>query len=178
MKQLVITAVGPDRPGLVHELSGFLHAAGANLADSRMVNLRGQFAVILLAEVDDARAAAVEKDTPPFGESIGLNVTVWPDEDESDDARTGQSYRLKTSAMDQPGIVHRITNLLHKRNVNIEELQTRLEPGTYSGSPRFAMEMTISAPGAPGDPTTDALRGELAELCDSFNCNLELDPLD
>src|SRR3954452_21329891 len=48
--QWIITAVGPDRPGLVGDLTGHLHAAGANLLDSRMVNLRGQFALVLLME--------------------------------------------------------------------------------------------------------------------------------
>ena len=41
--QWIITAVGPDRPGLVGELTGLLHAGGANLLDSRMVNGQLQF---------------------------------------------------------------------------------------------------------------------------------------
>jgi glycine cleavage system transcriptional repressor len=40
MPQMIITAVGPDRPGIVGELTGELHSAGANILDSRMVNLR------------------------------------------------------------------------------------------------------------------------------------------
>jgi glycine cleavage system transcriptional repressor len=44
--ELVVTAVGPDRPGIASDFTGHVHAAGANLADSRMVNLRGQFALL------------------------------------------------------------------------------------------------------------------------------------
>ena len=57
MTQWIVTAVGPDRPGLVGELTGHLHAGKANLLDSRMVNLRGQFAIVLL--LDAAEAAPV-----------------------------------------------------------------------------------------------------------------------
>src|SRR3954465_15143150 len=58
MAQWIVTAVGPDRPGIVGELTGHLHAAGANLLDSRMVNLRGQFALVLLMECPDASPAS------------------------------------------------------------------------------------------------------------------------
>ena len=53
MSQLIITAVGPDRPGIVGELTGHLHSAGGNILDSRMVNLRGQFAIVLLIELGE-----------------------------------------------------------------------------------------------------------------------------
>ncbi len=55
---LVLTAVGPDRPGLVNDLSSLIAAAGANLEDSRMAILGGEFAVILLIS---ASADALER---------------------------------------------------------------------------------------------------------------------
>src|SRR5437763_1554408 len=68
MPQLIITAVGPDRPGIVGELSAHLHAAGANLLDSRMVNLRGEFAMMILLELStDAAAAKLAHDLPAVG---------------------------------------------------------------------------------------------------------------
>ncbi len=45
---LVLTAVGPDRPGLVSEISSLVLAAGANLEDSRMAILGGEFALLVL----------------------------------------------------------------------------------------------------------------------------------
>ena len=42
MARVILTAVGADRPGLVGELTGYLHGAGANILDTRMVNLRGR----------------------------------------------------------------------------------------------------------------------------------------
>jgi len=174
MLQLVITAVGPDRPGLVDEVSGYLHQMGANLADSRMVNLRGQFALIVLAEVaDDATAKKIEEGALAAGKKVGLNVSVWPDSESKAAGQAGLAFRLRTYAMDQPGIVHRITHLLHERGVNIEELQTRLEPGSYTGTPQFSMEMTMTVPKSLPIKT---LRADLSALCESLNCDLDIEP--
>ena len=77
MAQLIITAVGPDRPGIVGELTGHLHAGGANLLDSRMVNLRGQFAIVLLIEISED--AAARRTIAGFGKQIGLTLSVTPE---------------------------------------------------------------------------------------------------
>ena len=46
---IVLTAIGPDRPGLVDEISSFLAARKINIEDSRMAVLGGEFAIIMLA---------------------------------------------------------------------------------------------------------------------------------
>src|ERR1700722_4121559 len=74
--QYVISAVGPDRPGLVGDLTGHLHAAGANLLDSRMVNLRGQFALVLLMECPESVAAVVSRSLPEAAEKMGLRLSL------------------------------------------------------------------------------------------------------
>src|SRR3954454_14423139 len=76
MAQLIITAVGPDRPGIVGELTGIMHAAGGNLLDSRMVNLRGEFAILILLEGTDDATTKMRTQLPAAGESMGLRLTV------------------------------------------------------------------------------------------------------
>src|SRR5690348_7753040 len=69
MAQLIITAVGPDRPGIVGELTSHLHAAGGNLLDSRMINLRGEFAMMILVETSaDEAAGRLKDELPAVGE--------------------------------------------------------------------------------------------------------------
>jgi glycine cleavage system transcriptional repressor len=173
MPELVITAVGPDRPGLVDELTGFLTNAGANIGDARMVNLRGQFAVILMAEASDAALATIRRDVAAHGQKIGLVVNIASQDGKPVRTAAGVPFKLRTYAMDQPGIVHRITHLLHRHGVNIEELQTRLEAGAHTGTPLFTMELRMTVP-----PTVPVkkLREDLEQLCDSLNCDVDLDP--
>src|SRR6478735_7618676 len=78
MAQLIITAVGPDRPGIVGELTAHLHAAGGNLLDSRMVNLRGEFAMMILLEAPDPAADKLARDLAALGQSMNPCLTAPP----------------------------------------------------------------------------------------------------
>src|SRR3954471_1674820 len=96
MSQLIITAVGPDRPGIVGELTGHLHSAGGNILDSRMVNLRGEFALMILLDMTDADTAQrPARELPPRGREMGLNLFVTPQTSATKTVE-GLRYRLKT----------------------------------------------------------------------------------
>ena len=172
MAQVIITAVGPDRPGLVGELTGHLHAAGANILDSRMVNLRGQFALVLLLEADEKACGEISRSLPAAGKQLGLKVDL-SEPSEGRRAVEGLPFKLKTYSMDQPGIVHRITHLLQAHGVNIEELSTRQESAAFAGSALFLMEMRLTVPAG---VAVRKLRGELEALCDSLNCDVDVEP--
>ena len=111
MAQLILTAVGPDRPGIVGELTAHLHAAGGNILDSRMVNLRGEFAMMILVELPDpATAERIATSLEQRGQSMGLRLLLAPqDPAATRAAKGGLPYRLKTYSMDQPGILARIS---------------------------------------------------------------------
>ena len=57
MNELAITVIGPDRTGIVADVSAALAGVGANLSDSTMTRLRGHFAMTLIctgASAEDA----------------------------------------------------------------------------------------------------------------------------
>ena len=163
--------MGPDRPGIAAEFSGHVHAAGANLADSRMVNLRGHFALLALVEGSVDVLAAVEKRLRDAAGAMSLTLdfarpTRTP-------ARAGVPFRLKTYSMDQPGIVHRITTFLHEQEINVEELETRLESAPFMGSPVFTLEILMLVP--PGRSVHE-LRRALETLGSTLNCDVDVEP--
>jgi len=172
--QFIITAVGPDRPGLIDQISGQLLEAGANIADSRMINLSGEFALMMLVGVEDGDAEKVTGDLQQAGQRIGLSISVTPiaaGQPESASVGKRVAFRLRVYGMDKPGIVHRITHTLHENQVNVEEMQTHLQAGSYTGTPAFRMELLMSVPGS---VQVRQLRDQLGELCDSLNCDLDL----
>lgn len=172
MAQLVISAVGPDRPGLVGELTGHLHSAGGNILDSRMVNLRGEFAMMILVEAPDSAANALTGDLPELGAKIGLNLFVTP-QIAAVKPTEGLSYRLKTYSMDQPGIIARLTNLLREHGVNIEDLVAHQESAPFAGTLLFVTEMQLTIPNSIAIRT---LRARLESLCHKLNCDADLEP--
>jgi glycine cleavage system transcriptional repressor len=172
MRELVITAVGPDRPGLIGKLTAPLYEASANVADSRMVNLRGQFALMLLAEIPEAKLEQAQQHLRTVAEGLGLTLTFRAGEPAPSAPKTvGVPYRVQTFAMDQPGLVYRITDLLQRHGINVEELTTRSTPRPETGAPLFSMELLVTVPPSVG---IRAVRGELEQLCDELSCDLEL----
>jgi glycine cleavage system transcriptional repressor len=173
MAQLIISALGPDRPGIVGELTAHLHAAGGNILDSRMVNLRGEFAIMILLEVPDATAAKrLASELPAVAQRMNLQLTATPQEAAAR-ARGGIPYRLKTYSMDQPGIVARLTGVLRGLGVNIEELTARQESAPFAGSPLFVTEMLVTVP---PNVAIAKVRSELESVGNELNCDVDLDP--
>lgn len=172
MQQFIVSAIGPDRPGIVGQLTGHCHLAGANVLDSRMVNLRGQFAMMVLLEAEADALANLRQTLPRLTEEMGLRI-ILTDTQPGARATTGLPFKLKTYSLDRPGIVFRVSEVLRKRGVNIEDLSTRQESAPFAGTLLFLMEMRLTVP--PEVPIRE-LRSELQALCDSLNCDLDLEP--
>ena len=58
---LVLTILGPDRPGLVEAVSQTIAKHGGSWQESRMARLAGRFAGVLLVTVDESHAAALSE---------------------------------------------------------------------------------------------------------------------
>jgi glycine cleavage system transcriptional repressor len=172
MPQLIATALGPDKPGIVGKLTGHLHSAGGNILDSRMVNLRGQFALMILLEAPEDAISTLANGLPQVAEKLGLKLSIT-EQPPPASAVQGLPYRLKTYAMDQPGIVARLTQLLSEHGVNIEELTARQESAPHAGMPLFLTEMQLTVPPA---VSVRNLRTDLETLCNSLNCDVDLEP--
>jgi glycine cleavage system transcriptional repressor len=52
LQHLVVTASGPDRPGIVARLSKRVLDCGGNMEISRMARLAGEFSVLMLVTFD------------------------------------------------------------------------------------------------------------------------------
>ena len=172
MPQLIITAIGPDRPGIVGQVTGHLHDAAANVLDSRMVNLRGQFALLLLIEAPDDALAKLRQSLPTLADTIGLRLTVT-DSTTPAGPLPGIPFKLKTYSLDQPGIIHRVSDLLREFAVNIEDLAARQESAPFAGDPLFLMEMRLTIPAGVSIQT---VRSKVQSLCDSLNCDVDFEP--
>jgi glycine cleavage system transcriptional repressor len=172
MPQLILNALGPDRPGIVGQFTGHLHAAGANILDSRMVNLRGQFAIILLIEAESASLEKLRQSLPALAEQIGLRLTLTDAAPAATPVK-GIPFKLKTYSLDQPGIIHKISDLLREQGVNIEELSARQESAPFAGDPLFLMEMRLTLPAG---ASIQNIRSKVQSLCDTLNCDVDFEP--
>jgi glycine cleavage system transcriptional repressor len=173
---LLITAVGPDRPGIVDEVSEYLATKDINIESSRMAVLGGEFAMILLASGEEGEMGRLAAGPEELAKKTGLQVfakkTRAPKER---DMPACLPYRVVTAGMDHPGIVHDISRVLHHFNVNIESMDTRVVPAPVSGAPMFTLEARLSVP---AEVRIRRLRDKLEKLGDDLNMEIEFEPIE
>jgi glycine cleavage system transcriptional repressor len=174
MPHVLLTAIGADRPGLVEEVSQFIFDRGGNIEDSRMVNLRGQFAIVVLIGGSAGSLDRLNRDMPQLCKASSLHTELRPAAEASAPAGPALPYRLTGTGLDQAGLVHRIAHLLRGMCVNIESLDTRLTAAPYTGAPMFDMELILSVPNT---TSLSTLRQNLAVVCDELNVDWNLDPV-
>ena len=168
---MVLTAVGQDRPGLVQEISAAIHEAGANLEDSRMAILGGEFALILLFSGSTTAVTQVEQRCATLSGRLGLRVSLH----ETERAPASQAflpYRLRVSGMDRPGIVAGVSKVLADRGINVASLESRVQHAPLSGTPMFLLQAEIQVP---SEVALSSLRKELGAVCDEENLDFWLE---
>lgn len=174
MPHAILTAIGADRPGLVEEVSRFIFDRGGNIEDSRMVNLRGQFAMMVLLGGGDEVLDRLRREVDQLSRQTALHTELHEARQEPAVTPAGAlPFRLTGTGLDQPGLVHRVAHLLRGMHVNIESLDTRLRPAPYTGAPMFEMELILSVPRT---TSLSQLRQNLSALCDELNVDWSLEP--
>ena len=168
LTSLVVTVVGPDRPGLVSLLSDRALRFGANWTLSRMAHLAGEFAGMVQLEVprDNAEplAAALRE-----LESSGLHVTIATSQGGAPPAGL-RSVTLDLLGDDRPGIVSKLTHMLAERGINIERLHTDTVAAAQ-GQPRFKVGAQLLVPNA---VATEALQRDLGVLAQELMLDIAL----
>ena len=169
IKSLVVTVIGPDRPGLVSLLSDRARGFGANWEASRMASLAGQFAGIVHFEVpaENARALA---DALAGLESAGLRVVI-AESDAKAPPRNRRIVRLELVGLDRPGIMRDLSAALAEHGVSIDELHTEIASAAMSAENLFKVKAALVVPHALSD---DALRRGLEALANEMMVDIAL----
>ena len=174
MKQhLVISALGADRPGIVEQLAEMASSAGCNLMDSRMMSLGSEFAVILLLSGSWDAITRVENTLQGVEETLGLKLIIKRTEPQNF-YHNLLPYAVEVVAIDNPGIVHKVCQFFSKKDINIKELETNSYSASHTGTPMFAVNLTIHVPA--NTPIGD-LRDQFIHFCDEMNLDASLEPL-
>ncbi len=172
-KQLVIAAVGEDRPGLVDQLSGYILETGCNIADSRMMVLGGEFAVLLLVCGNWNNLAKLEAQLEQIQTKLGMTISVKRTEKKR---RSGEflPYAVDVVSLDHPGIVHNLANFFSQRNINIQDLSTSSYAAAHTGTLMFSVHISLEVP---ADTHIASLREEFLDFCDRLNLDAVIEPI-
>ena len=169
-QSVVLTLVGPDKPGLVEAVSEVIATHGGNWLESRMAHLAGQFAGILRVEVPEMNVDAMRQALARLSAS-DLQITVV--------AAVGspkefglRPLRLHLVGQDRPGIVREIAQVLASHGVNVEELQTECQGAPMSGEVLFVATAKL---GVPDSLKQEVLRGALERIASDLMVDITLE---
>jgi glycine cleavage system transcriptional repressor len=154
VRQLWLTAIGRDRPGIVARIAGALLAHGLNIEDSQMRILGGRFSMMLLLRGEPEDEPLI-RDLLAVGRELGLDYIYVHPIEPADVTAAEPTHVLTVYGADHPGIVAAIAGALAEQSVNITDLQTRLAADVY------VMFMEIVVPeGAEIGPAVEAVGRE------------------
>lgn len=144
-KQLVLTASGRDRVGIVEELTELLLQYEGNVESSRMVRLGGDFAVLLFVtapedKVESLRDALSEVHFARFDIQTRLSEVA-----EAEDT-SSVACAITVLGADHMGIIHQISRYLANQGINVETLTTEVVAAPMSGTPLFTMSAVVKVP--------------------------------
>jgi glycine cleavage system transcriptional repressor len=147
-KTVVLTGVGRDRVGIVAELTQALYDSGCNLLDSSMTLLRGEFALIVMAELPETGSLEkLQTSMQALEKQLGMAVHVrLMNEDELEERPVDNAFIVSVYGADKPGIVSKVTRALADAGINITDVQTKSTGSTANKI--FVMILEVTAPSA------------------------------
>src|SRR5437867_2208498 len=168
---LILTAIGPDRVGLVEKLSEFISGHDCNIEDSKMAAFCGEFAVIILITGDGSQLAKVAYDYRAIESETGLTIALKAPAARKPTEAAFIPCKLTAACMDHPAIVHRITGVLSQLADNIESMERKTYHAPTSGKPPFQLGGELAVP---VQTNMQQLRERLADVQRDENIDVEL----
>ncbi|HVP17611.1 MAG TPA: ACT domain-containing protein [Spirochaetia bacterium] len=170
---VVLTAVGPDRVGIVDDISGAVSSGGCNIEESKMAVLGGDFAVIMLISGPASSVDSVARSLPALGKKLGLTIDCHPTHEPRSEEK-GRPYLLKAVSLDTPGIVHAVTDVIRRYSINIEDLETETAPAPWTGAPMFRLSAhLVIGPSV----SISSLKQEFSRLQQEHDLDIDLKPV-
>ncbi len=145
-KQLVLTASGHDRPGILEEVTRLIMRHDGNVESGRFQSLGGDFAMLMFVtapeeEIDALRRTLEELHFIKFDVQTRLTEVT-----EREDDSGATVCAISVAGADHMGIVYQVTRYLADQGINVESMTTEVVAAPMSGSPLFTMAAEVRVP--------------------------------
>jgi glycine cleavage system transcriptional repressor len=146
--KFVMTAFGKDRCGFVSDVTRLLFENGCNLEDSQMIRMEDEFVIVLLFT---GERESVEKMLPMEVRRLererGISVFFRAVESKAKEYDVpGALHSLHVEGPDHAGIVHKISQYLADKEINIESMGATIRPSPETGADLYDSKFVINIP--------------------------------
>lgn len=170
---IIVTVMGPNKPGLVNAISEKAAEAGANWAESRMANLVGQFAGIIHLQILPTKIENLTIALESLKE-LGLQIniaTARPFAGEPEYSRS-RLLNVELIGQDHPGIIRDISKILSSHSISIEKLDTEFLNGSWSGENMFQTKAKLRVP---ANLTEEELQNTLEAIANEIMVDISIE---
>lgn len=168
---LVLTAVGRDKVGTVEMITDLVASHSANIEESRMARLGGEFAIIMLLSLAAEKVQPLVNALPSLQEKELTATSKRTDLKRLSEFQGYVPYEISVIGADHEGIVYTVARYLAAEGINVEEMDTHVSPAPNSGTPLFSMSAIVQAP---PNLTLRQLRHKLAEIGEEIDVDIEI----
>ena len=166
-KHIIISALGPDRPGIVSELSKVITNSNANISESRMIRLGGDFTMMILASTTQENIDLLLSNLNEINEII---IHTHATNVELEDHELSEA-KIVLGGTDNEGLVYSLTEKLSEHDINIIEMNTGVVNAPMSGAALFLLNALISY----NKNKLDNLKEELTKLSDELDVDIVIE---
>lgn len=135
-KQMIISVMSKDRPGIVAEVTGAIYSLNGDLADLNQSVVCGYFTMILSATFDgkvtreDVTAELLQINTQ---ERFEVSIKELDSETDFTQPETPEeTYVMTVLGPNRSGLVHGISQFCYAHRINIIDLSTTLRNDIYT----------------------------------------------
>ena len=146
-RQVLLTVIGKDRPGIISTVTGILFKQRCNLEDISMTILENAFSMMMVVSLPPGRQAAVQKAFQVLEKKAGL-CCYWksfvgrPKRGEAH-AKDSVTHLITAVGRDRTGIVYKISQTLAGFGLNITDLNSRILGQGQKAVYAMALEVDI-----------------------------------
>lgn len=166
----IITFIGDDRPGLVEEVASAIESHRGNWHESRLSQLGGKFAGLVLVSLPTQDSTALEAALKGLSAG-GLSIRVTPSNGGSI-AQTGRAITLTVVGPDRLGIVKEVSHTLAQRKINVVEMDSHVDSAPMSSERMFHARIDAQVP---DDTDLDQLHDTLDEIANHMTLDIDLE---
>lgn len=170
----VVSLAGQDRVGIVRTVTAAVAAHRANVEESKMAILGGDFAMIVYVSMEDATHADelvshLKTELPSF--TVSVRETSPPAHHDSEHVKT--MWTMQLEGPDQPGIVAAVTQALATHGANVHEMDTETTTAPFAGYPLFKMNGKFAV----DDEHLDEVSEALTKVEDKYGSTINLEQI-
>jgi len=161
VRRFAVSAIGPDRPGIVAGLSRVLFDHAINVEELHMTIVRGQFTTMFVVTADDdLDAVSARTDLEAAAHLVGLDAVSFSEVGLDHHAGDMATHIVTVEGIDHPGVLHSVSDALAIHAVNIVALHNRPPGESASGAERRAvLVLDIALPSGMSIDALEALLG-------------------